>query len=521
MTTTIFSQANVAGLINSNELPNSYSYPDTLTENGAPAHTTSGSPCLDFFIHTVRDTSEQDLVSLFRNAFNSNPKIALGLLMHLRDARDGKGERRLTHWALLELRQRSPKLYLLNLLTLVELGYYKDLCHLIELIYQRDLPFLTNEDHPVELDIFAQLLREEKAKMDSNPDKPGLTLAGKWAPSNNTHFDKPESGYQAKTLSQILFPNSSSKQRDYRKLLSSLREQLKVVERLMSEGRWEEIDFGKVPSKAHRLLRNSFSKQQAERYQEYLFDLSAGTEKINVKGTQPHELVSHYLRNREFDQVIESQWDTLLNNLLQKGTLNKTLAIVDVSGSMTGQPMEVAIALGLLTSQCTSPPFTGKCITFSAEPKLHTVNGNTLHERVKNLSRMHWGMNTNLLAVFDLILDQAVNNHLAPERMIETLFIFTDMQFDSAERGSASWSTTHDIIEQKYRASGYKMPQIVYWNLRSAQPAIPCTKDTPGVAMVSGFSSDLLKLFMDGGEFTPETMMMKAVEPYLDLVNLS
>lgn len=298
----------------------------------------------------------------------------------------------------------------------------------------------------------------------------------------------------------------------------------------MSEGRWSEIEFGKVPSKAHRQLRKAFGVRASERYQEYLNGLAKGTEKVNVKGTQPHELVTHYLNNDMFDQVIESQWDTLINKLQQAGSLSKALAVVDVSGSMDGLPMQVSIALGLVVSQLTTPPFTNKCITFSQQPEWHTVNGNNLQEKVKNLKNMSWGYNTNLLAVFTLILEQAKSNHLAPERMIETLFIFTDMQFDSgvsvttwktmSSEEKCDWNTTHDTIQLMYNEAGYTMPHIVYWNLRAAKPAIPCTKDTSGVAMVSGFSSDLLKLFMDGTEFTPEFMMMKAIAPYLDLVQL-
>ena len=119
-------------------------------------------------------------------------------------------------------------MYLANLLTIVELGYYKDLSNIVELVYKRNLPFL-HDQYPIELVVFGELLRNEQVKLVSNSDKPFLTLAGKWAPSNNSHFDKFESGSQAKTLAKFLFPNSMTQNRDYRKLLSSLREQLKVV----------------------------------------------------------------------------------------------------------------------------------------------------------------------------------------------------------------------------------------------------------------------------------------------------
>lgn len=200
--------------------------------------------------------------------------------------------------------------------------------------------------------------------------------------------------------------------------------------------------------------------------------------------------------------------------------LKKALAVVDVSGSMSGLPMVISVALGLVVSKLTSPPFYNKCITFSESPEWHQINGESLKDMIHDVKNMRWGANTDLLKVFEIILEEARTNNLAKERMIETLFVFTDMQFDSNMRFGEQWNTTYDTIKNMYEAEGYTVPKLVFWNLRASKPAIPCLKDTKGVAMVSGFSSDLLNLFMDDGDFTPETMMIKALEPYLPLVKL-
>lgn len=490
--------------------------PDTITENGSPAYSSTGNCGLDLFTLAVRDTSEPMTLELFRKSWEENPKQAVAIAMNLRDVRDGKGERALIWYILLWLRTYKPVTYFLNFSTFVELGYFKDICQIVKLVHERKLDLLGQTTF-AELEYFAEVLSKDfEAKKEDS--KAILSLAAKWVPTERTHFDYEQNGRQAYILSQLCFSNSETPQKDYRKAVSQLREELKIVEKLMSENRWEEINFGQIPAKAHRILRNAFGKHQEERYNQYLEDLSEGKAKINVKGTQPHELVNHYRRGGKFDGTIEGQFSTMISKLKEKGLLEKALAIVDVSASMTGQPMDVSIALGLVVAELTTEPFRGTAITFSGEPELHTISGTTLEEKVENLEGMSWGANTNLDKVFDLILTKACKNSLAPERMIETLFIFTDMQFDQAEE--SNWETTYDRILQKYDVYGYTVPNIVFWNLRSSHAAFPTTKDTPGVALVSGFSAELLKVFMEGGEFTPEEMMKRTIAPYLDKVHI-
>ena len=193
--------------------------------------------------------------------------------------------------------------------------------------------------------------------------------------------------------------------------------------------------------------------------------------------------------------------------------------MVDVSDSMYGRALDIAIALGLVTSQLTTPPFTNTCITFSIYPEFHQIQGQTLQEKIKSIMKMNWGTNTDLMAVFKLILDRAQTNQLAPEKMVETLFIFTDMKFDHAI-DTGDWKSTHTQIQDMYRESGYKMPHIVYWNLRSCSLAFPAIKDTPNVELVSGFSDVLIKGFMSGQEFDPMNIMLNTIQPYLDHVQL-
>jgi len=135
-------------------------------------------------------------------------------------------------------------------------------------------------------------------------------------------------------------------------------------------------------------------------------------------------------------------------------------------------------------------------IIFSAEPELHVIEGDDLLSKTKFMSEMEWGLNTDFQKVFDRILDVAVNGNLKEDQMIKRIFVFSDMEFDQASANS--WETDYQAITRKYRDKGYGSagPQIVFWNLRDSK-ATPVPSTQKGVALVSGFSKNLLKLFLD------------------------
>ena len=521
----------LASLIGNGDVPVPVpvSVPDTVTENGAPAFSDTKDLCLNLFVSCVRDTPEEKIRSLLASAWAEDSQTTLAILLHLRDCRNGKdgkggkGEKALTRFALLWLRENHPCTYLINLPEFINHGCFKDLCELTKLVYQKKYPILGKKTW-VELEYLSEFVKEDSQKLSqtANQAKVPITLVFKWLPTENTHFDYKDNGNQAWVLAHLLYPelDGMKAMRVYRKELSKGRENLKIVEKLLSSKRYDEIDFASLPAKAHRLLRKAFQKHAPEQYNAYLQLLSEGKAKINSTGTQPHELVNVYLTQGGLDQTIEGQWRDVLKKLASAGTLGSAMAISDVSGSMSGQPMQVAIALGILLSELIPEPFKGQLITFSADPTLHQVTGNSLYDKVNSVKNMPWGMNTNLLAVFKLLLGFAKSHQVSKENMPKTLFIFTDMQFDVAERNP--WKTTYQTIQDLYAEGGYDVPFIVFWNLRDVKPSFPVTADTPGVALVSGFSAELLRTFMSGDllDMTPTKVMLQTLVPYLELVKV-
>jgi hypothetical protein len=497
--------------------------PDTVTENGAPAHTTTDNACVDLFAAGVRGSPEEKVWSLFAAAWLQDKTLALSILLNCRDCRDGKGEKQVSYFMALWVRKNHPKTYLLILEELVNHGCYKDLCKIVEILHQKGEPKLGTKTW-IELELFAERLHadaEALAKATTSGKVP-ITLSGKWAPSENLHFAQKQNGNQAWILAHLLYPGDKGAMRRYRLLLVQLRKNLQVVESLMSQGKWDQIDFAKLPAKAHRLLRKALLKRLPEKYQLYLTALSEGKVKVNSTGTQPHELVKTYYsgHNMQVDQLIEGQWSDVVNKLRQKGTLGSAMALSDVSGSMEGDPMLVSIALGILLAELLPEPFKGQVITFSAEPVLHKIQGTTLKDKVQSLKNAKAGLNTNLLAVFKLLLGFAKTFSVTAEDLPKTLFIFTDMQFDTAEQ--SPWKTTYQTIQDMYAAATYPVPQIVFWNLRDTKASFPVSSNTPGVALVSGFSAELLKTFMSGDiqNMTPTKVMNLTLAPYLSKVQV-
>ncbi|KAI9099253.1 hypothetical protein DFS34DRAFT_616914 [Phlyctochytrium arcticum] len=390
--------------------------------------------------------------------------------------------------------------------------------------------------------LFAQALYEDKIRMEAGKR---CGLVSKWAPSLGGHHDK--ATFIASTIAQILASDAKpgpteswsnfvirvriKYNKDY---IVPLRKHTKVVETHLGYGQVAEINYEHVPAHSMRRNRPKFQELDEERFTEYLGAVSKGEKTIAAGSLKPHQLVSEVWSNRwdrghqveeteDATLLRENQWTSYVNRIKKVGQLKHAMAICDVSDSMSGEPMDVCIALGLLCSQVTEPPFNGLLCTFSQNPQFFKVPAGTLKDKVAAIAGMQWSMTmtTNFEAVFDLLLQTAIAKKLPADEMVSTLLVFSDMEFDQATNQAGTWTTIHDGAAAKFAAAGYTLPSIVYWNLRGNTRAngndvsLPAVNSTKGVAMVSGFSGQMLKLFMDGDmDFTPSKILAKSLDPY-------
>ncbi|KAK1286055.1 hypothetical protein QJS10_CPB20g00932 [Acorus calamus] len=370
-----------------------------------------------------------------------------------------------------------------------------------------------------------------------------IGLAAKWCPSLDSSYDR--STILCEGIATRVFPLDSApeyadmeeahyvyKVRDRlrREVLVPLREKLELPEVYMTANRWGSLPYNRVASVAMKKYKYLFKKHDEERFGKYLESVKKGEAKIAAGALLPHEILAEAP-----NEVAELQWRRMVSDLQEKGKFRNCIAVCDVSASMNGTPMDVCVALGMLVAELSEEPWKGKVITFSEKPQLHVIKGKTLAEKMSFVKRMEWGMNTDFQAVFDRILEVAVEGRLEPERMIKRVFVFSDMEFDEASRvrpsyymgyGEASsvrsWETDYMVIRRKYEEKGYgsAVPEIVFWNLRDSR-STPVTSMDKGVALVSGFSKNLLKLFLEGdGIIDPEIIMDAAIagEEYSNLV---
>ncbi|KAL9150364.1 hypothetical protein ABFS82_12G163800 [Erythranthe guttata] len=380
---------------------------------------------------------------------------------------------------------------------------------------------------------FARCLRSDMILLNSG-DLYKISLAAKWCPSLDSSFDKYT--LLCETIAKKVFPREEYpeyegveeahyayrvRDRLRKEVIVPLRKALELPESFIGANDWGSIPYNRVASVAMKFYKEKFLKHDKERFQEYLEKVKSGEAKIAAGALLPHEIISA-LEHGDGGQVAELQWKRMVDDMGKKGKMNNCLAICDVSGSMSGIPMEVSVALGVLVSELSESPWKGKLITFSENPMLQSVEGESLREKTEFVRNMDWGMNTDFQKVFDLLLKVAADGRLKADQMIKRLFVFSDMEFDQAS--GTPWETDYEAIVRKFKEKGYGecVPEIVFWNLRDSM-ATPVPGNQPGVALVSGFSKNLMKLFLeDGGVLNPESVMDAAIsgEEYQNLVVL-
>lgn len=463
----------------------------TLTENGAITHKSTLNGLMDLFAlgGAYRTRSDADCITLFKAAFDEDEAHALKCLFYLRDVRGGQGERRffrvVTNW----LASHETEAMRRNLRFVPEYGRWDDLYIFV--------------GTPLEKDAF-NLMRHQLA-LDVSCKTP--SLLAKWLKSENT------SSKESRHLAVITRNHFGMTAKQYRKTLSTLRERICIVERLMSENRWDEIEFDKIPSCAGVIYRNAFARRDMIKAKYEAFAKDTET-KVNASALYPHDIAHRaFEANRKGlgdpDRLmLQKYWENLPN--YYGDNIENGIAVVDVSGSMAGVPMEAAVSMGAYIADKAHGPFANHFITFSGHPELVKFEGADITDKLCRCIGADWGMNTNIEAVFDMLLNTAMKQSVKPEDMPTRVYIFSDMEFDrcvisnSTDRGGYGYGygmhsdaiqTLFEAMKAKWARYGYKMPSCIFWNL-NASNNIPAIGD--GFSYVSGFSPVMIQQILSG-----------------------
>lgn len=459
------------------------------TWNGMKTNSTSLSPVTDLFfkIGAARGKFET-IVADLSGALGSDKDAAVRIVLWARDVRNGAGERQTFRDAIDFMADNA-------LITLDEARRI-----------MAKIPELGRWD---DLKAFEDTVLEEEALRFWAEHITTDGLAAKWAPRK---------GPLANKLRKVM----DLSPRDYRKTVVA---NTAVVETAMCAKNWEEINFSHVPSLAAARYQKAFGRNATEAYEAYKAELVKPENerdpkvKINAKAVYPYDIVRSVRRGDA--TVANEQWKALPDYM--EGSENAgILPMVDVSGSMTspaGQPnnyrwdsdyvscMDVAVSLGLYISERNRGLFKDEFLTFSGRPKLMKTSG-SLSQRVNQMERSDWGMNTNLIAAFKTILASAKSANLSEEDMPRTVLVLSDMQFDRCARYDDS---AMESITRQYRDAGYERPNVVFWNINSSGNGVPTTADRFGTALISGFSPAIMASVLNAEQFTPEAIMRKTI----------
>ena len=468
----------------------------THTENGAATFASTGSECLDLFASAgaLRSQPDEDIVTRFIRAYTEDPDAAMKILFFARDVRGGLGERRVFRVILNWLASHEPQSVKKNIEFVAEYGRYDDLLSLMGTPCEEDaLDFIRKQ---YEKDCAA--LREDKA----------VSLMAKWLPSVNA--SNPETNRLGKKIARALGLTDA----EYRKSLSALREKIRIIENNLREKDYT-FDYEKQPSRAMMKYRKAFMRNDGVRYTAFLAAVAAGEATLHADNVAPYELVQSYISQRYIKPLTQQEKDALNTtwaSITDFGGDENALAVIDTSGSMycntRPMPAAVALSLGLYFAEHSKGAFGNCFIEFSDRPQLIELKGETFADRLRYIATFSRVANTNIEAVFDLILSAAVKNNVPQNELPAKLIIVSDMEFDTCVYNASM--TNFEAAKAKFRACGYELPQIVFWNVASRNRGQPVKENEQGVALVSGTTPRLFAMIA-GGIISPYAFMLETL----------
>ncbi len=470
----------------------------TYTENGAVTYKSTHSHCLDLFatIGAIRFASDEEIITRFGRAYAEDADMAMKILFFGRDVRGGLGERRVFRTIIKHLANTQPVSVIRNLPYIAEYGRYDDLLCLLDTACA---------------DATMAEIRQQLEKDMASLEKGGqVSLLGKWLPSVNA------SGKETVKLAKQIARGLKISDADYRKMLSALRRQIKIIENNLRQKDYS-FDYEKQPSKAMLKYRKAFLRNDEIRYTDFLSRVAKGEAVLKTGTVMPYDIVGKIVDDlnwseQRMDAPQRKALDITWNALEDFATGENAIVVVDGSGSMysgsSPRPVDVAVSLGIYFAERNTGRFKNHFITFSHTPQLVEIKGNDIYEKAWYCMTYNEVADTNLQAVFSLILNTAVKNKVPQDQLPQKLYIISDMEFNWCVQDRSA--TNFEMAKAEFARFGYKLPQVVFWNVASRNRQQPVTQNENGVALVSGASPRVFSM-LSSDDFSPYTFMMEVI----------
>ncbi|MDO5131847.1 MAG: DUF2828 family protein [Eubacteriales bacterium] len=468
----------------------------TRTENGAVALSTTGDARLDLFgtIGSLRKADSTRICRLFAEAYRADPLFATKIAFYGRDVRGGLGERETFRTILRYMAQAHPEALVPNLDLIGVYGRYDDLYSLI--------------GTPLETQMWAAMKAQFEADRQALQDGRAVSLLAKWIKTADASSEK------TRALGILTAGKLGYDVYTFKRIVRALRRRIGVIETLMSAGRWDEIVYPDVPSRAMMIYRKAFQRHDAARFSQFITRAASGEEKIHAAALFPYDIVEKVMVSSSGtrfgyrmieDPALEAQWRQL-PDYVEPGT--NALVIADTSGSMRGRPLATALGLAVYFAQRNKGAYHNMFMSFSHTSRVQILRGETLAQQLDSVNMSDWDMNTNLEAAFDHILEIAVRGRVAPEEMPKSLIVISDMEIDYC--GGRDW-TFYQNMAARFRQNGYSLPGIIFWNVDSRNDVFHADKNRIGVQLVSGQSASTFRQVMQNVGMTPVEAMEKTI----------
>ena len=479
----------------------------TRTLNGAAAYSASGNACLDLFAvgGGMRYRRKDDIIHLFERAYIETPDLAMKLLFHIRDIREGMGERDIFRTLLRHTARTWPESAEKNVRYISEYGRWDDLLCLLGTPAEQTAVSIIKQQLENDLDAV-------KRRQEGELNAP-VSLLGKWLPSTNTSSAR--TCRQGKKLMNAL----GMTEHEYRETLKVLRANSCITEKYLTDKRVAKIRYEAVPSEAMLKYRNAFNRHDEARFTEFIEAVKEGKASVHTDTLFPYEVMKPLFDNRSWKSAPKSKFDAkvldaIWSSLGSEAGAKNAISVIDTSGSMycgagNIKPITVALSLGLYFAERNKGAFNNSFITFSNRPQLQKIQGRTLAEKIRCMEKSEWGMSTNLEAVFELLLKTAIDSDASQEEMPSAIYIISDMEFNQCV--SKANKTLFDNAKDRFAAYGYELPAVVFHNVNSWHMQVPVRANTKGAAMTSGASRTAFKQEIHEN-MTPLSHMLRVLE---------
>jgi len=468
----------------------------TRTENGAVALNSTSDARLDLFgvIGALRGADQTRIERLFSEAYRADPLFATKIAFYARDIRGGLGERETFRTIMRYMAQMHPEALRPNLDLIGVYGRYDDLYCLI--------------GTPLEDEMWAAMKAQFEEDRRSLENGEAVSLLAKWIKTADASSAKTrELGIlTARKLGYTVY--------EFKRIVRALRRRIGVIETLMTEGRWDEIRYPEVPSRAMMIYRNAFRRHDGERYAQFVQRAVTGEETIHAGTLYPYDIVEKAApRLSSFfagaclneDPALEAQWRRL-PDYVEPGT--NALVIADTSGSMCGRPMATSVGLAVYFAERNRGAYHNMFMSFSGTSRIQILRGETLAQKIDSINMNDWSGSTNLRAAFEHVLEIAIRNHVPQAEMPKSLIVISDMEIDYC--GDRDW-TFYEMMEEMYRMNGYTIPNIIFWNVNSRNDIFHADRNRRGVQLASGQSAAVFRQVMQTVGMNPVEAMEKII----------